>query len=116
MKYRRRFERPVTTEELELRRGTIYEDEVDSPSRIEDREPDLLPCPVCGGEVVFLMDDIMCPHCMLVMHPDMTVQYRKFDHLPGENLSEFTGTVNERNHLKAMIEKWNYGRTKGAFA
>ena len=112
MKYRRWFERPVTTEELELRRGTIYEDEVDSPSRIEDREPDLLPCPVCGGEVVFLMDDIMCPHCMLVMHPDMTVQYREFDHLPGGNLSKFAGAVNDRTHRKPMIGKWNSGRTK----
>lgn len=51
------------------------------------------------------MDSILCPHCMLEMHSDMIVQYRKFDHLPSGNLSEFADTVNERNHLKAMIEK-----------
>ena len=110
MKYRRRFDRPITAEEIELRRGTIYES--DPSDRDDDREPDLLPCPLCGGEVVFLMDDILCPHCMLEMHPDMTVQHREFDHTPSRNEVEFAENVNKRHHLKEMIEKWNYGRTK----
>lgn len=112
MKYKRKFTRPTTKEEIELRKGTIYENESDSPHRSGDREPDLLPCPLCGGEVVFLMDDILCPHCMLEMHPDMVVQHREFDQLPSGNIIEFADAVNERHHLKAMIEKWNYGRTK----
>lgn len=60
----------LSLKEIEFRKGTIFD--VIDPIQDGNDDPELKPCPLCGGKVMTMWDSIVCPHCKLTVEKQYT--------------------------------------------